>query len=84
MVQRDLWKQRAKDLALVSPGVACPAQINAWNEYKLFRNQINNRKKYEEQHFKSYKMAEVADSPDIVWKSANLLWVGRAKVHPIN
>ena len=29
MVQRDLWKQRAKDLALLSPGAACPAQVSA-------------------------------------------------------
>ena len=69
MKQRDLWKQRAKDLAIISP-VACPAQVDAWNQYKLFRNQVNNRRKYEEQDFKSAKMTEVADSPDLVWKSA--------------
>ena len=65
MKQRDLWKQKAKDLAIISP-IACPVQIAAWNEYKLFRNQINNRKKYEEHNFKSNKMAEVADSPDLL------------------
>ena len=69
MKQRDLWKQRAKDLAILSP-LACPVQIEAWNQYKLFRNQVNNRKKYEEQHFKTAKMTEVADSPELVWKSA--------------
>ena len=69
MKQRDLCKQRAKDLAVSSP-VACQAQIDAWSEFKQLRNQINNRKKYEEQHFKSEKMAEVAESPDLVWKSA--------------
>ena len=69
MQQRDLWKQAAKDLAILSP-VASPEQIAAWNQYKKFRNQINNRKKYEEKLYKSEKMAEVADSPDIVWKSA--------------
>ena len=69
MKQRDLCKQRAKDLALSSP-VACQAQRDAWSEYKTLRNEINNRKKYEEQHFKSEKMAEVAESPDLVWKSA--------------
>ena len=45
--QRDIWKQRAKDLAIVSQDV-CQEQINAWNEYKKFRNTINNRKKNEE------------------------------------
>ena len=69
MKQRDLWKQKAKDLALLSQ-VVCPAQINAWNQYKTFRNQVNNRKKYEEKEFKTAKMGEVADSPDLVWKSA--------------
>ena len=71
MLQRDLWKQTAKDLAILSP-VACQAQINAWNQYKKYRNQINNRKKHEEKNYKSGKMAEVADSPDIVWKSAKM------------
>ena len=69
MEQRDIWKQTAKDLAILSPA-ACQAQINAWNQYKIYRNQINNRKKHEEKNYKSEKMAEVADSPDIVWKSA--------------
>ena len=69
MKQRDIWKERAKDLAVISP-VACPSQINAWNEYKMYRNHINNRKKFEEKFYKTDKMAEVADCPDIVWKSA--------------
>ena len=66
---RDVCKQKAKDLALVSQS-ACPAQIRAWNEYKTLRNQVNNRKKYEEREFKTAKMGEVADNPDLVWKSA--------------
>ena len=82
MVQRDLWKQRAKDLSLVSPGAACPAQISVWSEYKRFRNMINNRKKYEEQHFKIDKMTEVADSPDIVWKSAKSFMGWKSKGTP--
>ena len=63
------WKQKFKDLALVSQ-FACPAQISAWKEYKSCRNQVNNRKKYEEKEFKKAKMGEVADNPDLVWKSA--------------
>ena len=69
MKQRDLWKQKAKDLALISQ-VACPAQIAAWDQYKKYRNTVNNRKKKDEKIYKSDKMAEVADRPDIVWKSA--------------
>ena len=67
---------------MVSSGAACPAQIIAWNEYRQFRNLINNRKKYEEQHFKTDKMAEVADSPDIVWKSAKSFMGWKSKGTP--
>ena len=69
MKQRDIWKERAKDLAIVSQDV-CQDQINAWTEYKKFRNMINNRKKNEETKYKSEKMSETSGSPDIVWKNA--------------
>ena len=69
MKQRDQWKQSAKDLALLSQ-VACPVQIHAWEQFKKFRNEVNNRKKTEEKRYKSNRMAEVADKPDIVWKHA--------------
>ena len=65
MKQRDSWKQSAKDLALLSQA-ACPAQIHAWNQYKKLRNQVNNRKKSEENNYKSNRISEVADSPDLV------------------
>ena len=44
--------------------------MHAWSEYRKYRNKINNKKKTEEKRYKSEKMAEVADSPDIVWKSS--------------
>ena len=69
IIERDLWKQKAKDLALVSPE-ADQNQIEAWTQYKHFRNKINNRKKNEEKFYKSEKITEVADKPDIVWKTA--------------
>ena len=69
IVQRDLWKKKAKDLALISP-MADQNQKDAWEEYRKYRNKINNKKKYEEKLYKSEKMSEVADSPDIVWKTA--------------
>ena len=67
--QRDAWKQRAKDLAISSEFV-CQAQALAWEQFKLYRNRINNRKKSEENRYKSEKILEVADSPDLVWKNA--------------
>ena len=69
MVQRDKWKQIAKDLA-ISSGIVCPAQAHAWSQYNIYRNKINNRMKIEENVYKSNKMAEVSDNPELVWKSA--------------
>ena len=64
MKQRDLWKQRAKDLALISQNQeASPEQVEAWAEYKKFRNKINNRKKNEEHVYKSMKITENLESP---------------------
>ena len=69
MKQRDIWKQRAKDLAALSD-IVSQEQIHAWDQYKLYRNRINNRKKTEENSYKSEKISEVADRPDLVWRSA--------------
>ena len=68
MKERDHWKQRAKDLAVSSN--SCQAQSHAWENYKKFRNKVNNRKKYEESSYKSERLSEVADCPDILWKNA--------------
>ena len=62
MEQRDHWKSVAKG----SVGDAS----HAWSQYKLLRNKINNRKKREEHLYKAQKLAEVAESSDMLWKSA--------------
>ena len=69
MRQRDIWKERAKNLARLS-SVVGPEQVAAWGEYKNYRNKINNRKKNEETAYKSGKFSEVHDSPYTVWKTA--------------
>ena len=66
---RDQWKKVAKDLAVSNP-YSCQALVDAWGQYKKYRNQINNRKKHEEKMYKAEKLAEVSDNPGIVWKSA--------------
>ena len=71
MKQRDIWKQSAKDIAKLSP-VPCPEQIQAWGEYKKYITQVNNRKKTEGKMYKSGKMAENSDSPEIVWENEKL------------
>ena len=62
MEQRDHWKSVAK-------GSVVDAS-QAWSQYKLLRNKINNRKKREEHLYKAQKLAEVAESSDMLWKSA--------------
>ena len=42
----------------------------AWQDYKHVRNTINNRKKFEEDHFKSEKIISSMDSPANTWKTA--------------
>ena len=71
MKERDRWKQEAKSLAIISAAV-CPLQIYAWEQFKKYRNKVNNRKKVEEKEYKSNKIEEVADKPELVWKSAKL------------
>ena len=42
----------------------------AWENYKKYRNEINNKKKREEILFKSEKMQQAMNSPDTLWKTA--------------
>ena len=65
MKTRDYWKQVAKGHPIGSSD-----QIEAWQQFKIFRNKVNNRKKYEECQYKAEKMMEVSDSPDLLWKNA--------------
>ena len=57
MIQKYLWKQRATYLA-----VADQTEIDAWKEYKQYRNKINNRKKHDEKLYKTENIAEVVDT----------------------
>ena len=68
MHHRDIWKQRAKELSAASPGVATIEQQEAWQQFKYYRNKVNNRKKYDEIKFKKEKLEEVKDSPEKTWK----------------
>ena len=86
MKQRDMWKQRAKDLALLSPNMeANPEQVEAWSQYKSFRNKINNRKKTEETNYKASKITENLDSATKTWKTAKMLmdWKTSGTPHQI-
>ena len=70
MKQRDMWKQRAKDLAITSPGNTSDRQREAWDQFKFYRNKVNNKKKFDENNYKREKFEEVKDSPADIWKCA--------------
>ena len=70
MQQREIWYQKARDLALISDGIASIDEQTAWKNYKFYRNKVNNKKKYDETDFKRKKLEENIDSPEKTWKSA--------------
>ena len=69
MSLRDQWKKVAKEISM-SSRTPCQNQSYAWNQYKKYRNKVNNQKKHEEGKYKAEKLIEVAEAPGIVWKSA--------------
>ena len=73
MKQRDMWKQRAKDLSIINQNnEASPEQAEAWGQYKVFRNTINNKKKSEETRYKTAKISENLDSATKTWRTAKM------------
>jgi hypothetical protein len=62
---RDDWKSVAVSLAKDGKDAT-----EAWKEYKKIRNQVNNRRKFEERAFKAEKVTESLDSPSNTWKTA--------------
>ena len=82
MRQRDLWKERAKDLAIMSQNCeASEEQVEAWAEYKKYRNKINNRKKVEEISYKKEKIHENLDSASKTWNTEKYSWNGKLLEH---
>ena len=54
-------------------------------EYKKYRNQVNNREKNEERLYKTEKISENSDSPEILWKNAKLFmgWKSSGSPHQL-
>ena len=67
MKARDDLKKSAENYALAGDSEAAAV---AWKEYKKLRNKLNNRKKFEENHFKSEKISQNLDSPSKTWQTA--------------
>ena len=70
ITQRDMWKQRAKDLAIASPDVVSEEQREAWSKFKNYRNKVNNKKKSDEQNYKREKIEENIEYPNKTWRTA--------------
>ena len=67
MKNREHWKEVAE--GHVKAGDA-EAAFEAWDKFKNLRNQVNNRKKYEEKNFKTEKIVASLDSPAHIWSTA--------------
>ena len=65
MSERDKLKALAAKLS--SEGLDASAE---WVRFKSIRNRINNRRKYEEKHYKSEKLDASLDSTADTWKVA--------------
>ena len=67
----DLMKERDK---LKAQAIQASSQgkdsAEKWGAYKVLRNRINNRRKYEEKSFKSEKLKESINSSSNTWKVA--------------
>ena len=68
MDQRDLRKQRAKDLAkLNTEGTCLEEEVLAWGKFKNYRNKVNKNKKNDEYKFKRDNIAGNLDNPTTMW-----------------
>ena len=78
MKLRDEWKTEAKKISNITRNSNENQQaIEAWGQYKYYRNKINNKKKYEEQNYKAEKFNETFYSSEQTWKLAKHLWTGK-------
>ena len=69
MQERDTWKTKAREAAVVNIGVeATEEEAHAWREYKKLRNTINNKRHHEENEYKKNKIQENLQDPGKVWK----------------
>ena len=82
MNERDMWKRKAKELAILNTGTACEEQKRAWEKFKQLRNSVNNKKRYEELNYKREKMSENIGDPAKMWKTSKLFMNWRSPGSP--
>ena len=70
MGQRDFWKKRAKSLACNGiGGISSQDEVEAWRQYKYFRNKVNNIKKNDEYKYKRETVSLVLDDSPRMWST---------------
>ena len=70
MKQRDDWKLKAKELAVMNRGgQTSQEEIEAWKKFKVLRNKVNNLKKNDEFKFKRSKAEENLEDPSSMWST---------------
>ena len=58
------------ELAILDPDNSSEMVRESWNKFKIFRNKVNNKKKFDENAFKREKFEKVKDSPASTWRCA--------------
>ena len=70
MAERDQWKRKATALSIQNRGVqSSQEEVDAWKNYKILRNKVNNLKKNEEYRYKKLVISESSESSKSTWNS---------------
>ena len=70
MAERDKWKRKATALSIENRGLqSSQEEVEAWSEYKIIRNRVNNLKKNEEYRYKKFVISEASGSSKSTWNS---------------
>ena len=68
MKQREMWKEKAKELAVKNMGKnSSNEEVEAWENYKLYRNKINNSKTNDAYKYKKENLSDSLENPTTMW-----------------
>ena len=70
MKERDMVKEKAKELAKAEGQYTSPEQSDLWGKYRYLRNSINNKVSQEEFRYKREKLNSCKDNPGMTWNLA--------------
>ena len=70
MRERDMVKEKAKEMAKAEGQHTSPEQSELWKKYKYLRNSVNNKVRVEEFRYKKEKFQSCQDNPSMAWNLA--------------